>query len=124
MSHYIEYVPDPNYPDVPEDHEFNGAWVFTCDSLATEPCRWTSECDCEEWSGMEIAADGSSASHMHYDEDGEEFAVEMVLAPCSLIYWFDEDDGDWRDPARAGRQEITYEWEYDYYVFDYTEAQP
>jgi hypothetical protein len=129
MAHYVEYIPDPHCPDDPDEGEFNGTWTFSCDSDTTSSCRWTSDCDCEVWTGMSIATDGSSATHTHYrdvdeigEDEDEEIDYPMTVAPCQLLVWFDEDDRDWLEPTRVGRQKVLVEWDYDYYVFGYAEV--
>ena len=130
MSHWIEYTPAPT--DEPEDFEFDGEFTFTCDCPSTEPCRWTSECDCETWS-LDIAKDGLWATHAHYveldedDEDGEEevaYPMKAIEGPhCNAYWWFAESDfRDWALPPREGRQEIHVQWDYDHYQFDYALA--
>ncbi|MBI1379455.1 MAG: hypothetical protein GC157_18555 [Frankiales bacterium] len=128
MAHYLEYVPDPNDPDRPDDHEFNGRWEFTCDSPPTAACRWERDCDCETWS-LDIAVDGSWATHPYWaeDDDGCEIESQHSMAAiegphCNAYWWFDESDFRvWAEPPREGRQEITVEWDWGYeaYTFDY-----
>lgn len=130
MPHWIEYTPAPT--DEPEDFGFDGEFTFTCDCPPTEPCRWTSDCDCETWS-LDIAKDGSWATHTHYveldedDEDGEEevaYPMKAIEGPrCNAYWWFDESDfRDWALPPREGRQEVHVQWDYDHYQFDYALA--
>lgn len=129
MPHYVEYIPDANDANDPDDFEFNGRWEFTCDCPPTEPCRWTTDsCDCETWS-LTIAQDGSWATHPHYVEldESDDIGLEEVPYPmtavegphCNAYWWFTEDDHEWLYPPRAGKQEITVEWQDDYYLFDY-----
>lgn len=130
MSHWLEYT--PAHTDEPEDSGFDGEFTFTCDCPPTEPCRWTSDCDCETWS-LDIAKDGSWATHTHYnpdfdidDEESEEeiaYPMKVVEGPhCNAYWWFDESDfRDWALPPREGRQEIYVQWEYDFYQFGYVE---
>lgn len=127
MPHWIEYT--PAHTDEPEDFGFDGTFTFTCDCPPTEPCRWTSDCDCETWS-LDIAKDGSWATHTHYveldedDEDGEEevaYQMKAIEGPhCGAYWWFDESDfRDWALPPREGRQEMYVKWDYDHYQFGY-----
>ena len=122
MSHYVIFTPDPEFSPDAEDWCWDGTWEWVCNCNTTSNCRWTSDCDCEEYS-VHVAKDGSFAVHTHYNDEWEEIDYPMTVAnQCQMAVWFYEDDKDGLKPPRPGTHEITFAWEFDYYLFEYAAA--
>lgn len=122
MAHYAVFTPGPEFSLDPDDWCWDGTWEWVCEADTTEPCRWTCDCDCEVWQGLVIAPDGSWATHVHYDDDDNEVAVQMTVDGCGIAPWFHEDYPDSMMPPRPGRNRVRIVWDYDYYTFEYAES--
>lgn len=123
MAHYVVFTPGPDYSEDPVDWCWDGTWTWVCDCDTTQPCRWTADCSCERWRGLEISPDGASATHIHHHTDvDEEVRVAMRVDECSIEPWFDEDEKEWALPPRPGKHEVAVTWDWDCPMFAFAEA--